>query len=191
MVLDLIIGSPPARGAAGARRAGRTDAHMWRARRPNVFAARAACFVFIFKVVVTRGGSRCCLHKPEQRLQPRRMHGAHSGNRSDGRGPTVLFRENTNLEWMVLAIHERTPSVESIFRADLRVRTERAGGQCCASGQHAASLTAPKRRRPSQLALAAAACGSRPQPSRNKSRGRQPTLLKTQPSASSVLPYFP
>lgn len=67
--------------------------------------------------------------------------GARSGNRSGGRLPPELFSENTNLEWMVLASRKRTPTVESIFRAGLRVRTERA-----ASAQRAA--TTPRRSPP-------------------------------------------
>lgn len=50
---------------------------------------------------------------------------ARYSNRAGGRTPMVLFRENTKMEWMVLATRKRTP-VESIFRAGLRVRTERA-----------------------------------------------------------------
>lgn len=53
-----------------------------------------------------------------------------------------LFRENTNLEWMVLVSRKRTPAVESIFRAGLRVRTDRA-----ASASRAA--TTPRRSPPS------------------------------------------
>lgn len=72
--------------------------------------------------------------------------GARLGNRSGGRPPSGLFRENTNLEWMVLVSRKRTPAVESIFRAGLRVRTDRA-----ASAPRAA--TTPRRSPPSPLAI--------------------------------------
>lgn len=68
--------------------------------------------------------------------------GARLGNRSGGRPPSGLFRENTNLEWMVLVSRKRTPAVESIFRAGLRVRIDRA-----ASALRAA--TTPRRSPPS------------------------------------------
>lgn len=97
---------------------------------------------FIFEAVVTRRGNvghGVPYIRPSGRALPpsapsactstsyRMLHaGAHSGNRSDGRPPPGLFRENTNLEWMVLASRERKPPVDSIFRAGLRVRSARA-----------------------------------------------------------------
>lgn len=86
-------------------------------------AADCSACTFIIGAVVTRRGSRCSLHKSARggsvaaraeapaciRSGRRALQvGARSGNRSDGRKPTVLFRENTNLEWMVLARRKRT-----------------------------------------------------------------------------------
>lgn len=141
--VQLIIASPPARDHWNAD----GSAHMWR---PS--ASHSAC-TFIFEAVVTRRGSRCSLHKrgppasppevqPCTSTSPRTLQvAARSGNRSDGRSLPVLFRENTNLEWMVLPSRKRTPPVDSIFRAGLRVRSERA-----ASAQRAA--TTPRRSPP-------------------------------------------
>ncbi|KAJ8729359.1 hypothetical protein PYW08_000940 [Mythimna loreyi] len=142
---QLIIASPPARSHRNAD----GSAHMWR---PAAAASCSAC-TFIFEAVVTRRGSRCSLHKSGLRrvrgevqtctsTRPRTLQvAARSGNRSDGRSPPDLFRENTNLEWMVLPSRKLTPPVDSIFRAGLRVRSERA-----ASAQRAA--TTPRRSPP-------------------------------------------
>lgn len=130
---------------------------MWR---PS--ASYSAC-TFIFETVVTRRGSRrrayirasaepaaeapMCTTASRRTVQV----AARSGNRSDGRLPPGLFRENTNLEWMVLATRKRTPPVDSIFRAGLRLRIERA-----ASALRAAITprrSPPPRRRPSRWGL--------------------------------------
>ncbi|CAH2066930.1 unnamed protein product, partial [Iphiclides podalirius] len=123
---QLIIAPPPAmiRSLTGARTCG--------ARR-RLRSAGA----FIFDAVVTRRGVRRALRKSlrrgparprraASRPQPARQCTTSSSNRSAGRASPALFRENTNLEWMVLAARERTLPPESIFRAGLRVRGERA-----------------------------------------------------------------
>lgn len=110
---------------------------MWR---PSATQLSAAAF--IFDTVVTRRGVWCALHKSlrqvrtvESRRGPvLQQVGPQASCRSvhvrvtdppDARRP-LYFGRNTNLEWMVLAARKRTPSAESIFRAGLRVRGERA-----------------------------------------------------------------
>lgn len=135
---------------------------LWRPRPATRPAASYFARTFILDTVVTRRGSRCsfpyirasaaeALPAPVVHLRASILGssiacralqvGARSGNRSDGRLPSILFRENTNLEWMVLVSRKRTPPVESIFRAGLRVRTG-----CAASTQRAA--TTPRRSPP-------------------------------------------
>lgn len=128
----LIIASPPARDHRIGRRRGGGEERTCgaRARRPplrvHVYfrSGRHAARFTVFLAWARRVGAAAsaCTPSSHRALQV----GARSGNRSDGRKPTGLFRENTNLEWMVLASRKRTPPVGSIFRAGLRVRVERA-----------------------------------------------------------------
>lgn len=139
--VQLIIASPPARDHRNAD----GSAHMWRPRPPPVvvgyLAGSCSTRTFIFETVATRRGSRCSLHKSLLGVSVEAVPVVHpyssrvphfAGRCTFGKPipvdarPSVLFRENTNLEWMVLVSRKRTPPVESIFRAGLRVRTERA-----------------------------------------------------------------
>ncbi|CAG4944471.1 unnamed protein product [Colias eurytheme] len=139
----LIITSPP----ASDHRSADGSAHMWRPSpasplRERLFSIRSSRGAVYSAPYIRahgappRAGAPCA---PARKLQV----GARSSNRSDGRPPSALFWENTNLEWMVLASRKRTPPVESIFRAGLRLRMA-----CAASARRAAitlcRLTPPR-----------------------------------------------
>jgi hypothetical protein len=126
--------SIPSSAITAADGSGRTCGRRHRSRRVRLFSIRSSRGAvhgapYIRAGAATSNAAPACITTGRLSLQV----GARSGNRSGGRLPPVLFWENTNLEWMVLATRKRTPSVESIFRAGLRVRT-----LCAASAQRAA-----------------------------------------------------
>lgn len=160
---------------------------MWR-------PSPASCSAFCVRVYFGYGrhaarlSLQCSLHKNLRRVRERasaaactwscrRLQvGARLSNRSDGRAPSDLFRENTNLEWMVLATRKRTPPVDSIFRAELRVRSDPAA---TASAPRAAKRL--RRSRPPRLRELSTRSGT----------GLAPSTSRPYRAASIVIDMWP